>query len=107
MKIRRSFGPALTLVSLCYTQYMHYVYVLQARDKSLYFGYTSNLRRRLREHQTGRSKYTKGMVWKLVYYESYASESDARKREERIKLHGQAKAQLKRRIKDCLSHGED
>ncbi len=77
---------------------MYYVYILQNESQDLYFGSTDNLKRRLEEHQTGKSRYTKGTIWELIYYEAYKAESDARTREQKLKLHGQAKAHLKKRI---------
>ena len=38
--------------------------------------------------------------WRLVYYEAYQSEGNARRRERRLKDHGNAVRQLKQRIKD-------
>jgi putative endonuclease len=77
---------------------MFYFYVLENQDGQLYFGSTNELKRRLGEHVTGKSFATKGSNWKLIYYEAYAAESDARAREQRIKSFGQACTQLKKRI---------
>lgn len=39
----------------------HYVYVLRCRDESLYTGYTTDVARRVRDHQAGRgARYTRG-----------------------------------------------
>lgn len=81
---------------------MFYVYILKSLEEKLYIGSTSDLRRRFREHNEGKSRSTKGHTWHLVYYESYRSESDARARERRLKQQGQAMAQLKRRIVNSL-----
>ena len=81
---------------------MFYFYVIQDSNQNLYFGSTNNLRRRLAEHNAGRSLSTRGAQWHLVYYEAYASETDARRRESQIKNHGQAKRWLKERIRDSL-----
>ena len=77
---------------------MFYFYVLESSKNKLYFGSTNDMRKRLTEHNSGKSYYTKGDKWTLIYYEAYRSEKDARIRESRIKHHGQAKAQLKQRI---------
>ena len=77
---------------------MYYVYILQNESQDLYFGSTNDLKRRLGEHQQGKSRYTKGKDWELIYYEAYKAESDARTREQKLKLHGQTKAHLKKRI---------
>lgn len=79
---------------------MFYFYVLKSNTDELYFGSTNDLKRRLKEHNTGKSFATKGSLWKLIYYEAYASEIDARAREQRIKNYGQAWNQLKKRMKN-------
>ena len=82
---------------------MFYVYILQNPQRGLYTGSTNDLRRRLHEHNSGQSQYTRGNTWTLVYYESYLNETDARLREKRLKQQGQAMAQLKRRIQGSLN----
>lgn len=66
---------------------MHYVYVLQSDfDAGLYIGYSANLRRRLAQHQAGEAFATSFRgPWKLIYYEAYCEEADARGREEFLK----------------------
>lgn len=83
---------------------MYYVYVLKsAKDGNLYVGSTNDLRRRLAEHNNGESLATKTRrPLELRYYEAYAVEVDARKREASLKLDGRALAQLKRRISASL-----
>lgn len=79
---------------------MYYFYVIESNDGELYFGATKDLKRRLSEHASNRSYSTRNKQWQLIYYEAYRSEKDARRRETRIKLHGQAKRQLKDRIRE-------
>jgi predicted GIY-YIG superfamily endonuclease len=60
---------------------MHYVHLLksEASSNQRYVGVTSDLRRRLSEHNAGRSPHTSKYVpWKLVTYVAF---SDARKAE--------------------------
>ena len=77
---------------------MYYVYVLRQGDGDrIYVGFTSNLRNRLIGHQ---KKEHRG--WKLVYYEAYASEKDARDREKKLKHHRASIGHLKARIKWSL-----
>ncbi len=66
---------------------MQYVYVLYSEsDYGLYIGYTSDLRRRLKEHQTGKSFATSYRgPWRLIYYEAYVYEADALGREKFLK----------------------
>lgn len=72
----------------------------------IYIGSTSDLRRRVREHNSGKSRSTKRyMPWELVYYEAYLSEVDAREREKKLKHHGKGLAELKKRIKSSIEKG--
>ena len=87
-----------------YSKKMFYVYVIESTKGDLYFGSTNDLKRRLKEHQKGISFATKGRDWSLVYYEAYMAESDARRREQRIKDFGQASRQLKERFKESRRH---
>ncbi|MBI2122388.1 MAG: GIY-YIG nuclease family protein [Candidatus Sungbacteria bacterium] len=86
---------------------MYYVYILQSkRDDSIYIGYTPDLRKRMQEHEKGRVFSTKNMrPIELVYYEAYKDKSDAVKREQALKLHKKALAQLKNRISQSLIGG--
>jgi len=83
---------------------MFFVYILKSlKDRDLYIGYTSNLRKRLEEHNSGLSRSTKSRApLHLVYYEVYASQTEAKHREENLKLHGRARLQLFRRIRESL-----
>lgn len=76
---------------------MNYTYILECADKTLYTGWTNNLQKRLEAHGAGRaSKYTRvRLPVKLVYFESFDFENDARKREVAIKkLSRRAKLEL-------------
>ncbi|MDO8269431.1 MAG: GIY-YIG nuclease family protein [Candidatus Levybacteria bacterium] len=66
---------------------MYYVYVLQSKkDKSLYIGYTRDLKRRIAEHSKGLSTYTSSRrPYALIFYESFISQKDAKHREEYLK----------------------
>jgi putative endonuclease len=65
----------------------HYVYVLRCADDSLYTGYTTDVARRVAEHDAGEgAKYTRGRTpVELVHTEAYASKSTAMSREYEIK----------------------
>lgn len=65
----------------------HVVYILWSDKLSRYYiGSTSNLERRLHEHNTGKSTFTKrGIPWKLIYHESSETKQSAWKREMEIK----------------------
>ncbi len=65
----------------------HFVYILRCADGTLYTGYTTDLERRLEEHNAGEgAKYTRGRTpVELVYTESYSTQSAAMSREYEIK----------------------
>ncbi|MFP8890856.1 GIY-YIG nuclease family protein [Natrialbaceae archaeon A-CW2] len=65
----------------------HVVYVLECADGSLYTGYTTDLERRVDEHNRGvGAKYTRGRTpVEVVYSERYESKSAAMSREYAIK----------------------
>ena len=65
----------------------YYVYIIRSKvDGTLYKGYTSDLDRRIREHNSGKTNYTSRKVpWELVYSEEYEVLEDALKREKYFK----------------------
>jgi putative endonuclease len=76
----------------------HYVYILWCADDTLYTGYTTDVERRVAEHDSGEgAKYTRGRTpVELVHVESYGSRSAAMSREYEIK-------QLSRSEKESLA----
>lgn len=84
---------------------MHYFYFIQSikKPEEIYTGSTNDLKKRIMEHNQNKSVYTKRYVpWRLVYYEAYFSEGDAREREQKFKRHGKANDELKKRLKRSL-----
>ncbi len=83
---------------------MFYVYVLKSqKDTELYVGSTNDLKRRVSEHQNGKSFSTQfRRPFELIYYEAYKNEKDAREREQGLKLRGNARRFLKERIARSL-----
>lgn len=65
----------------------HYVYVIRCGDGTLYTGYTTDVSRRVTEHETGDgAKYTRGRgPITLRRVELYSSMSSAQSREYEIK----------------------
>ncbi|MDQ7815906.1 MAG: GIY-YIG nuclease family protein [Melioribacteraceae bacterium] len=62
---------------------MYFTYILKSlKDNSFYYGSTSNLEKRLDEHNKGKIKYTKGhLPWRLHYFEKYKTRSESIRRE--------------------------
>ena len=82
---------------------MFYSYILKSKkDGKLYTGYTNNLRKRFKQHNDGKSTYTKGRgPYELIYYEACLEEEDARSRELYLKS-GKGKRFIKSRLKRFL-----
>ena len=76
---------------------LYFVYVLKSEvDGRLYKGMTDDIERRLKEHNAGKTKSTRGFrPWKLVYKESFETLDLAREREKYFKT-GEGREFLKR-----------
>jgi putative endonuclease len=63
------------------------VYVLESlKDFNRYTGYTNNLRKRLKEHNSGLNLSTKfRLPFQLIYFEGCLNEEDARRKEKYLK----------------------
>ena len=63
------------------------VYILRSETNgSYYIESTADLNERLQRHNQGRSRYTKrGMPWKIVHTEQFATRAQATQRERQIK----------------------
>jgi len=67
---------------------MYFVYILQCNDNTLYTGITSNLARRIEEHNSSKlgAKYTRARrPAKLIFQKEFESRSEAMIEEARIK----------------------
>lgn len=74
---------------------MHYIYIVECSDKTLYTGYTNDLDKRIKAHNMKKgAKYTRGRTpVVLKYYEVFDNKIDAMKREAKIKKLRRAKKQ--------------
>lgn len=75
----------------------HYVYMVECADGSYYTGYTNNLEKRIKVHNSGKgAKYTKARLpVRLIYWECFEKKQEAMRREWKIK-------QMPRRKKEEL-----
>lgn len=74
---------------------MYYVYVLEGSGGKLYKGCTADLKKRIKEHNSGKIRSTKKIrPLKLVYYEAFVSKTVARKEEIFLKT-GKGRQRLK------------
>ena len=76
-----------------------YTYIIYSKiTGKLYIVSTSDLRRRINEHNNGSTKSTKsGVPWNLIYYEAHKSKSLAIKAEMHYKT-GQGRRQIKKKL---------
>ena len=72
---------------------MHYFYILQCKDKTLYCGYAKDIKKREVEHNAGKgSKYVHAHGGgRIIYFEKFKTLSEALKREAEIKKWTRAK----------------
>ena len=72
---------------------MHYFYILECNDHTLYCGYAKDIKKREAEHNSGKgSKYVRAHGGgKIVYSEKFKTLSEALKREAEIKKWPRAK----------------
>ncbi|ENH96113.1 hypothetical protein J416_12557 [Gracilibacillus halophilus YIM-C55.5] len=73
----------------------HFVYILQCADETFYTGYTTDIDRRLRMHESGKgAKYTRGRgPFTVVYQMNCQSKSEALQLEAKIKKLSRTKKQ--------------
>ena len=84
---------------------MHWVYILEnSDDKGWYIGATSDLKKRLIEHQRGHGSRTTSLKdgWRLIYCEGYLNKQDAFGREKFPKS-GAGRRFLKKQLSHYLS----
>ena len=64
-----------------------YVYLLRSlKDGRFYLGWTTDLERRLNEHNAGLTRSTRARrPFEIVYYETYSCAEDAKRRERILK----------------------
>ena len=77
----------------------YFVYILESEiDGRLYKGQTSEVAKRISEHNSGKTKSTKGYKpWKLVYLETFGTRDEAVFREKYFKT-GSGREFLKTKV---------
>lgn len=83
---------------------MNYTYILRSKKTGhFYTGWTVDLQKRLKEHLSGQSTYTKYRgPYELIYYEACINRDDAQAREKYLKT-GIGKRFVKNRLKQFLT----
>jgi len=84
---------------------MYTVYVLRSvKDGKHYTGYTSDLERRLKEHNAGRTESTKRRrPFEVIYVERYQTKVEAAQREKILKT-GSGRKELQKLISGAVLH---
>ncbi len=80
----------------------YYVYMLKSLEKKsvTYVGYTKNLPKRIKLHNSGKgAKFTRGRNWRLIYKEKLPSKSKAISREYYIKKNRNLRYKIKKNKK--------
>jgi len=68
------------------------VYVIQNREGKFYIGLSDDVARRVEQHNTGQSRWTRGRgPWEIAWQSKELSLTDARKLENRLKRQGRGK----------------
>ncbi|MBI2416380.1 MAG: GIY-YIG nuclease family protein [Ignavibacteriales bacterium] len=79
---------------------MNHVYVIKSKEGYRYTGSTTDLEKRLSQHQNHLAGWTKrGTDWQLVYTEEFATYPEARKREMWLKT-GKGREFLDRQLSE-------
>ncbi len=68
---------------------MFFVYVLYSvKFDKIYIGHTSDIEKRLLQHNSGKHRYTKRYIpWIIIYFEKFDTRAEAMKREKELKSH--------------------
>ncbi len=81
---------------------MYFVYLIVTKNKNRtisYVGYTNDLKRRLKLHNTSKgAKFTRGRIWKLAYYKKYDKKKVAMKEEYKLKKNYHLRKKLKKKV---------
>ncbi|MDP2638608.1 MAG: GIY-YIG nuclease family protein [Candidatus Azambacteria bacterium] len=74
----------------------YYLYIIKSLAiKRFYIGITSNLEKRIKEHNAGKTKSAKPYIpWALVYKEIFPNKTLARKREIFLKKNYQERSRI-------------
>ncbi|MEZ5047845.1 MAG: GIY-YIG nuclease family protein [Chitinophagaceae bacterium] len=83
----------------------YYIYILKSqKDNMLYTGYTTDINKRLEQHNKGLVSSTKNRIpFQLIYWEGCLNQQDATRREKYLKS-GNGKIYLKNRLKNYLNN---
>ena len=77
---------------------LYFIYVLRNPQDRLYVGFTTDLERRLRQHQEGEGRWTHSRgPWELFHLEGFTTREEALRRERNLKR-GRTNRELRKRL---------
>ncbi len=80
---------------------MFYVYLISTKTNNKttsYVGYTNNLIKRIALHNKSKgAKFTRGRLWKLIYFCKYKSKNKALREEYKLKKDYKLRAKIKKK----------
>ena len=84
---------------------MYHLYILQSlKDNNFYTGTTTDIERRLKEHNSGKNFSTAPRCpFKLIYYEAYLLKTDADDREKYLKT-SMGRRVIRKQLKNYLNN---
>ena len=83
-------------------QYFVYIIATKVKNKTIsYVGYTSDLSKRLNDHNTGKgAKFTRGKKWKIIFKKKYMSKIKAMQEEYKLKKNYLLRSEIKKKYFD-------
>ncbi len=80
-------------------QYFVYIIATKVKNKTIsYVGYTSDLSKRLNDHNTGKgAKFTRGKKWKIIFKKKYISKIKAMQEEYKLKKNYSLRSEIKKK----------
>ena len=83
-------------------QYFVYIIATKVKNKTIsYVGYTSDLSKRLNDHNTGKgAKFTRGKKWKIIFKKKYMSKIKAMQEEYKLKKNYLLRSEIKKKFFD-------
>ena len=77
----------------------YFVYMIltnHMNKKISYVGYTNNLEKRLKSHNSSKgAKFTKGKIWRLIYFKKYNDRKIAMREEYKLKKNFKLRNKIK------------
>ena len=85
--------------------YAVYLILTSVKNKTIsYVGYSNNIEKRLKLHNSGKgAKFTRGRIWKIIYFKYFKSKSKAMKEEYKFKKNRNLRNKIINEKKNCNS----